>query len=450
MRIALIYPEVYDLARFRERRKEFPPFGPLYLGAVAERAGHRVEILKVSPRRTRLDLRRFDAVGYSVSASAAYGVILKARRESQHAPDALLMAGGIHANFYPREVLAELDVDVVGFGDGEHTILELLDRAETKAFAGVPGICFKEADGRIVENSGVPVAKGSSIDHLPLPARHLLPAEDLIMEDRLAGTDVRMAHVMFSRGCPYRCRFCAVANTPMQYRSGASARAELEHLIRVYRIGGFAVVDDNFIIRRDAVIDICQEIEDLGMKWSALSRVNMLKPELLGTLRQAGCIELKLGMESGSPRILKAMQKSIRPDQIRSAVYDARDAGIGVKLFVIHGYPGENLESSRETLALLKELAPCVDRVSLFRFVPLPGTYVYEHPEEFDLHGTDKDATWSGDWSSYHIHHNTQHWWGSDADFRELEAGYLELRGFIERTWPDPHAARLSRTRTGA
>jgi len=236
----------------------------------------------------------------------------------------------------------------------------------------------------------------------------------------------------------------------MQYRSGASARAELEHLIKTYGIGGFAVVDDNFIIRRDAVVDICQEIEGLGLKWSALSRVNTLKPALLETLRQAGCIELKLGMESGSQRILNAMQKNIRPDQIRSAVYDARNAGIGVKLFVIHGFPGENLESSRETLTLLKELAPCVDRVSLFRFVPLPGTYVYDHPEEFGLHGTDKDAGWSGDWSSYHIHHNTKHWWGTDADFKELEAGYLELRHFIERTWPDPHTAVMLRARAGA
>src|ERR1700716_1711336 len=99
------------------------------------------------------------------------------------------------------------------------------------------------------------------------------------------------------------------------------------------------------------------------------------------------------------------MNKNIRPEQIRAAVYDARAADIGVKLFLVHGFPGEDLESSRETLTLLQDLAPCVERVSLFRFVPLPGTYVYEHPGEFDLHGTDKDDDWEGDWSKYHIHH---------------------------------------------
>lgn len=439
MRVALIYPEVYDLARFREGRKEFPPFGPLYLAAAAQAAGHEVEILRVSPGHTRLDLRSFDAVGYSVSASAAYGVIREARRTSRHAPHALLMAGGVHANFYPHDVLVELDVDVVAVGDSEETFVSLLEQATTRRFRRIPGIWFR-AGGSVVENPPVAIVKGRSIDHLPFPARHLLPVDDLIMTDRLADSDVRMAHVMFSRGCPYRCRFCAVANTPMQYRSGQSARAELEHLIEAYDIAGFAVVDDNFIIRRRDVLDICSSIEDLELRWSALSRVNTLRPELLTALRKSGCIELKLGMESGSPRILQAMNKAIRPDQIRAAVRDARAADIGVKLFIVHGFPGEDLDSSRETLALLEELADEVERVSLFRFVPLPGTYVYDHPREFALRGTDKDPDWTGDWSKYHIHHNDHHWWGDAEDFAKVEAGYAELHEFVEAIWPNRRA----------
>jgi radical SAM superfamily enzyme YgiQ (UPF0313 family) len=438
MRVALIYPEVYDLARFREGRKEFPPFGPLYLAAAAECAGHDVQILRVSDGHTRLDLRSFDAVGYSVSASATYSLIREARRCSAHSPGALLMAGGVHANFYPRDVLRELDVDVVAVGDSEKTIVALLEQAASRSFQNIPGIWFRDGEA-VVENPPLPVLKNGTIDHLPLPARHLLPSGDLIMTDRLAGTDVRMAHVMFSRGCPYRCRFCAVADTPMQYRSGASARAELEHLIEHYDIGGFAVVDDNFIIRRRDVLDICSSIEDLALRWSALSRVNTLRPDLLEALRRSGCIELKLGMESGSARILKAMNKNIRPEQIRAAVYDARAADIGVKLFLVHGFPGEDLESSRETLTLLQELAPCVERVSLFRFVPLPGTYVYENPAEFDLHGTDKDDDWQGDWSKYHIHHNHHHWWGDGEAFAKVEQGYRELRDFVDASWPDRH-----------
>ncbi len=118
----------------------------------------------------------------------------------------------------------------------------------------------------------------------------------------------------------------------------------------------------------------------------------------------------------------------------------ARQAGIKVKLFLIHGYPGENLNTTRETIRLLDELAGDIERVSLFRFVPLPGTYVYDHPEEFDLHGTDRDPGWDGDWSRYHIHHNHLHWWGSDQDFSLVQRGYEELRGRVDRLWPERFA----------
>lgn len=142
---------------------------------------------------------------------------------------------------------------MVGVGDGEETILELLDHIEGRAFAGIPGVCYLR--------DGVPVRTTPShdirdLDRLPLPARHLLPVADLVMSDRLAGTDLRMAHTMFSRGCPFKCRFCAVAGSAIYYRSGASARHELEHLIGVYGVDGFAVVDDNFIINRHKVTDI--------------------------------------------------------------------------------------------------------------------------------------------------------------------------------------------------
>lgn len=438
MRVALVYPEVYDLARFKEHRKEFPPFGPLYLAAAAEAAGHEVEIRKVSPGWETLDLRSFDAVGYSLSASATFGVIERARRTSQHAPGALIMAGGVHANLYPEQTLRDLGVDVVGIGDCEETFVELLAAAGTRRFDGIAGVCFLR-DGALVENEPRPTSR--DVDHLPLPARHLLPEDDLVMTDRLSTTDVRMAHVMFSRGCPYRCRFCAVAETAMQYRSGASARGELEHLVEAYGIGGFAVVDDNFIIHRRKVLDICASIRDLDLTWSALSRVNTVRPALLESLRDAGCIELKFGMESGSQRILDAMGKNIRPEQIRDAVVNARAADITVKLFLIHGFPGEDLESARETISLLEELAPMVDRVSLFRFVPLPGTAVYKDPARYGLRTTHELPGWDGDWSQFHIHHNTRHWWGDAQDFAQVEAGYHELAAVVDALWPVPHAA---------
>jgi len=141
------------------------------------------------------------------------------------------------------------------------------------------------------------------------------------------------------RGCPFPCRFCAAAQTRIQYRSGASARAELEHLIDTYRIDGFAIVDDNFIVNKHKVRDICTSIRDLHLSWSALSRVDTIDQALLQDMATSGCIEVKFGMESGSQALLKAMRKNTTQAQIRRAVAMAKQAGIKVKVFLIHGSP---------------------------------------------------------------------------------------------------------------
>lgn len=446
-RVVLVYPEVYDLARFKEKRKEFPPFGVLYLAAVAELEGHEVTIEKVSPSHTRLDFAGADLVAFSVPSSATYGIAKEARFNSTYDGDPIIAVGGVHPNFYPEQTVVDFAADVVGVGEGEDTFLDLLAVRDRRRLVDVPGLIVNTKDG-LVRTAMRPMIK--DIDHLPLPARHLLDVDDLVMADRLSNTDLQMAHIMLSRGCPFPCRFCAAAQTRMQYRSGASARHELIHLKETYGVEGFAVVDDNFIVNKRKVADVCESIKDLSLTWSALSRVDTVDEPLLHSMRGSGCIEIKFGMESGSERMLKAMGKRIKQDQIRNAVRTAHEAGINVKLFLIHGYPGENRESTHETMRMLEELAPMVTRVALFRFVPLPGTYVYNNPLEFGLRGTDKAPDWNGDWGKYHIHHNDDHWWGTDAEFTELTSSYAELRSLVDVTWPERFDAPASTATVGA
>jgi radical SAM superfamily enzyme YgiQ (UPF0313 family) len=229
MNVALLYPEVYDMARFKDKRKEFPPFGVLYLAAVIEQAGHDIIVRAVGPGRTCLDLSSYDAVGFSLASSATYGLMLQARRDSSFAARALIMVGGVHCNFYPSSSLTDFDADLAADGESEETILEILDHAARRDFDAIPGIMWRGPDEQVRRNHARPLMR--DIDQLPLPARHLLPADHVVLDDRLAGTDLRMAHVMFSRGCPFPCSFCAAGQTRIQYRSGASARLELEYLI---------------------------------------------------------------------------------------------------------------------------------------------------------------------------------------------------------------------------
>jgi len=204
MRVALLYPEVYDMARFKEHRKEFPPFGVLYLAAVVEQAGHEVAIKKVTPHETTLELNEFDAVGFSLASSATYGFMREARERSSIRDDALVMIGGVHCNFYPQESIADFRAHVATDGESEETISGILQRAEDKTFHDLAGVLWY--DGTELRRERVrPLLR--NIDELPLPARHLLPVEDFVIADRLADTDTRMAHVMFSRGCPFPCSF---------------------------------------------------------------------------------------------------------------------------------------------------------------------------------------------------------------------------------------------------
>ncbi|PRY21983.1 B12-binding domain-containing radical SAM protein [Pseudosporangium ferrugineum] len=432
MKVTLLYPEVYDMARFRQGRKEFPPFGVLYLAAVMEAAGHDVRIGKVAPGADALDLSDCDAVGFSLASSATYGLMLDARRRARTRADALVMVGGVHANFYPEQSLLDFGAHVVAAGESEETILDILERAGTRRFGGVPGVLW--CDGETVHREPTrPLLR--DIDQLPLPARHLLPVEDFILPDRLAGTDLRMAHVMFSRGCPFPCAFCAAGQTRIQYRSGASARHELSHLQAAHGIEGFAIVDDNFIVNKRKVADICESIADLDLRWSALSRVDTVDSALLGAMATAGCIEVKYGMESGSETLLKAMRKNTKREQIRRAVRITAGAGIAAKVFIIHGYPGENRETTAETISLLSELRPDLARVSLFRFVPLPGTQVYEQAALHRIHGTHLQPDWDHDWAKFHIHHNDRHWWGDEREWAETQQSYERLRDFVESAW---------------
>ncbi|MDQ1248186.1 MAG: Radical superfamily enzyme YgiQ family [Actinomycetota bacterium] len=419
MDVALLYPQIYDMARFGTTRKEFPPLGILNLAAAIEHAGHRVRVLPVSPGHESLDLRGYPVVGFSLSSSATVTTMTTARTSSLIDPGTLVMIGGLHATLYPEQTLRDLHAHVACLGQSEDTIAAVLDAAPARDFTGIPGVLWHDHTGTLRRQA--PPRLPRSLDGVPLPARHLLPANDLVVTDRLAGTNLTMTHVAFSRGCAFTCAFCSAGRTPVRYRSGADAHRELASLIDTYGIDGFAVVEDNFTVSRRNVLDIAEAIADLHLAWSAPSRVDTVDPPLLRALARSGCIELKYGMESGSPRILAAMGKRTDPDRIRQAITWTTDAGIGAKVFILHGFPGENTESTHETIRMLTTLGSAISRVSLFRFVPLPGSPVYEHAEHYGIHGTHHQPDWDGDWSKFHIHHNTRHWWGDHTQWRQVK-----------------------------
>ena len=427
MKIALISPEYYDIAHFGAKRKEIPPFGVLYLAAVIENKGIVVDLFRVSNEKYCFNFTEYDIIGFSIASSVTYPIIKKVRDNSQFSINSLIIAGGIHTTIFPKEVINDLKVDIACLGEGERTISEIIDVYPNRNFADINGIVFKNAiSGEFVFTPKRNLIK--DLDSIPFPARHLLPLDEIVMNDRLGETHLPVAHILCSRGCPYSCNFCANQEHGIRYRTGANIRKELELLINEYGIKGFCITDDNFIVNKEKIEDICNEIIPLKLKWSSLSRVNTVDEKILRKLKESGCIEIKYGIESGSPRILDSMNKNITIDEIKNAIILTNNVGIRVKAFILHGFPGENMESTQETIELLEELKGKIDRISLFRFVPLPGSPVYNNAQIYDL-------DLPQDLEEIFIYNNNRKWWGNKNEQEELEKSYQLLEKYVSNNW---------------
>jgi len=425
MKIALIYPEYYDIAHFGMKRKEIPPFGVLYLASILENHGYSVSLLRVNNGNYALDLKSYEIVGFSFSSSVTYNLIKKSVSNSIYSENVMLIAGGVHASFFPEEVIKECNINVVCLGEAENTIIEIVNEYKNKNFDKIDGIAYNKG-GIIIKTKDVRLIK--ELDSLPFPARHHLPSADIVMDDRLADTDIKTAHILLSRGCTGKCFYCANQISKIRYRSGENVKEELNQLIKNYHIEGFCIVDDNFIINKRKVIDICNEIKPLNLRWSSLSRVDTINRELLFKMKESGCIEIKYGIESGSQRILNAMNKKINIEQIKKAINLTHEIGINIKAFILHGFPGENFESTKETIVLLDSLKDKIGRISLFRFVPLPGSYVFRNHKDFNLSLPDS-------YDEISIYNNDRQWWGSEKDKIELKKSYHMIEDYIKNNW---------------
>lgn len=417
-KICLVYPECYEVAKFGNKRKEFPPFGVMYLASALEKENYDVKIIATSNDNNCFDFSDFDMIGFSISSSLAYPLIKETRENSIFKANSLIIAGGIHASLYPNEIIKDLDCDVISIGEGEKTIVEIARATSLDDISKIKGIYYKKDNNIYVTEKRNDI---NELDSLAFPARHLLPKEDIVMK-RLSNTSLSIAHVLFSRGCPYYCNFCANQNHNVRYRSKDNIKEELELLINDYEIKGFCVVDDNFLVNKEKAMEIIGEIGKLNLKWSTLARVDNVDLELLKELKNSGCIEIKYGVESGSQKMLDLMNKKITVSEIKNAFNLTKDVGINAKALIMHGFPKEDINTTKETIALLEELKMCISRVGLTYFTYLPGSPIY--PSEHITCNTS-------------VYCEEQVPWGSDKEKEEVLESRKLLVKYIKKNFPN-------------
>jgi radical SAM superfamily enzyme YgiQ (UPF0313 family) len=369
MRIALLYPPPWKItvagepapphgegppAEYREGDLDADfyqtPYGLFSLGAQAIRAGHQVKVINLSSfawSSVEQVIRALDADLFGMSCWTANrrGVALVAQAIRKAHPNAPIVVGGPHATPLAREMLGHHpEIDVVSLGESDDTFLEIVAKAAAKApLTGIPGTAYRAEGGAVI---GPKRASIHDLDALASPHDYF---------------DTHI--VMTSRGCPWACTFCGADTTwgrGFRSHSVGYTLDAMERVLSRLRVKMIQIKDDTFTTNKKRVLELCRKIRERKLEffWSCDTRVDLLTDELLREMRLAGCSRLSLGVESGSQRILDAIDKKITPAEIIESTELAKKYGIRVRYYMMLGNRGETRETFQETLDFLERAKP--------------------------------------------------------------------------------------------
>lgn len=363
-----------------------PPLGIGYLSASVKREyGDRFDIrLVVNDVERALDEWRPDVV--LVSSTSPRFDIAHRYAALAHARGLPVVIGGIHISMLPHSLYPEMTVGVIG--EGERTLIELLELyLETKGFpqerlAGIQGLCYRrEEDGAPVLTEPRPCI--TPLDDIPLPDRSLMP--------------IRPHTYMFtSRGCPFKCRFCASTRFwPGKVRFFSAERVvdEIELLIKDFDVRVISFHDDLFVADHDRLHEIARLMERRNLlnkvTFTCNARANIVTDELCKVLKHLGVASVNMGLESGSDKTLAWLKGNVTVAQNENAILCIRRHGMQAQGSFIVGAPDETEADIEETYRFIKRMPLSIVDVNLL--LPYPGTAVWEIALEKGLVSNDMD-----------------------------------------------------------
>ncbi len=361
-----------------------PPLGIAYIAAYLRRAGFAPVILDncvklMSPEAFARYAAELDpvAVGFTSSTTNISTARALASAFKKLKPSTPVLLGGHHASALAADCAAMPEIDFAIFGEGEQTCAELLSAIKSGGpVDAVNGIAYKHGSAVRVTHPRAPIA---DIDSIPFPAYDLLPMESYhpSLSRRLSSGN--MGAIITSRGCPYRCAFCAnaVFGAALRQRSVENVLEEVRLLVRDYDIRELIIWDDTFTVNTARAIAIAEGIRSIrpGLLWSCYSRVDHASDELYEAFYRCGCRELLFGAESADDAILEGIHKDIRAAQTAHAVELCRRHGLSSFCSLIIGLPGETAATAKKTVEFFIEKDP--DYAAFCVLVPLPGSELF-------------------------------------------------------------------------
>lgn len=394
MNIFLVYPLVFQkIDRASHVHHPFPALGLVYIATVLRNKGHRVEIadrneiliknnydLAITDKVVldRIKVSRSQIVGFSATTPLMYDVIHFSKLLKKELPNIVTIAGGPHPTAEPKETLMSCpDIDLVAEGEGEATMLELIGRFPD---SNVPGI-WKRAGNNLYTAGKRELSQ--DLDEIPIPDRNLLNMEFYVAPTEERHLFGRHTTIFTSRGCFGRCRFCAgplMFPGKIRYHSPDYVIEEIEKIINLYKINYIYFADDMFLTRIDRAQAICDKIRERGlhkkMKWICqISAVSASLP-VLKMMKEAGCVLIECGFESGSQEELDRMNKRASVSKYYELAAIAHKVGLNFRANMIKGYVDQTEKDFMLSGEFIKKIKPYFTNFN--NFWPLPGTEAYK------------------------------------------------------------------------
>jgi anaerobic magnesium-protoporphyrin IX monomethyl ester cyclase len=379
-----------------------PNIGLGYIAAGLRRHNHEVEILDCPPRKFNFkSLENFLAENkYDMIGIQCYSFDLKTLRAHleiirKHLPSVFIVVGGAHPSALPKEMLndyPEIDFVIVGEADESLAILddnlEKIDTTRSSTIlidnnlTSVPNLAYRKNDDIVIN----PIKFIEDLDKVSPPAWDLIKPSDYPVSPQ--GTFLKRypyAPINVTRGCPFKCTFCAgylITGRKVRSRSIDNLMEEVHLLYNEYGVREFHIEDDNFSYNSRILVDFCHRVidEKLDIAWSCVNglRIESLNKEHLQLMEQAGCYSMALGIESANPRILEMMKKKITIDQVKEQVdLVKKSSKIQITGFFVLGYPTETKIEMFNTVRFAMGLN--IDKANFGSLMLLPGTEITDY-----------------------------------------------------------------------
>lgn len=373
-KILLISPPAYGL----KDKLAYPPLGLLYLASNLD-GQYEIKVVNMLKSSEPFDYN-YDIFGISIHSSSSYGparqVMEKIRKVNR---GALIAAGGAFPTSMAEFILRNTEANVVVIGEGERVFANI---CKGKNLSKINGIVYKNNE-QVIYNGLEELIK--NLDIINFPARHLLPRHMIRHGGGVHHSDEPATTIFATRGCVFNCSFCDTALWRNRWRTRTPENiiAEIEEVKKNYDIHWFRFPDDSLNLNKKWFVDFCEKIARCNIKWTMLSRSDTLDIEMLRLMKGSGCREVFFGLETGSQKLLDLMNKRITVEQNIKAIQMCRQVGIINCAYIMFGFPGEDEKTIEETKKFLLEARP--DKSRLHQFIPVPGSDVWNNPDEYKV-----------------------------------------------------------------